>query len=92
MENLADAAPDEFDSGFPQLAPEFIVDSDPFVILLASFGETPESLAARDGWDVMSAVQESRVVVLDSDAAGRWGPRIVDVFRGIAQGVDQYVP
>lgn len=92
MENIADAAPDEFNSGFPQLSPEFIVDSDPFTIVLASFGETPESLAARDGWDVMRAVREGRILVIDSDAAGRWGPRIVDVFREIAQGVDQYVP
>ncbi len=29
MENIADAAPDEFGSGFPQLSPEFIIESDP---------------------------------------------------------------
>lgn len=92
MENVADAAPDEFNSGFPQLSPEFVVDFDPFVVVLASFGETPASLAARDGWDAMAAVQEGRIVVIDSDAAGRWGPRIVDVFREIANGVAQYVP
>ena len=92
MVNIADAAPDEFGSGFPQLSPEFIVDSDPFVIVRASFGETADSLAVRDGFDAMTAVAEGRVLVIDSEAAGRWGPRIVSVFREIAKGVDQYVP
>lgn len=92
MENIADAAPDEFNSGFPQLSPEFIVSADPFVIVLASFGETADSVAARDGWDAMTAVREGRILPIDSDAAGRWGPRIVDVFREIAEGVAELVP
>lgn len=92
MVNIADEAPDEFSSGFPQLSPEFIVDSDPFVIVLASFGETAETVAARDGWDAMTAVQEGRIVPIDTEAAGRWGPRVVDVLREIVEGVRAILP
>lgn len=87
MENIADAAPDEFGSGFPQLTAEFIVDADPDVILLATAGEDRETVAARDGWDTMTAVREGRVIVLDPDVASRWGPRITDLLQAVADGV-----
>lgn len=84
MVNIADAAPDEFNSGFPQLSAEFIVASDPDIIFLASFGESFDTLIAREGWDTMSALQAGNVIVLDYDAASRWGPRVVDLLRSIA--------
>jgi len=83
MENIADAAPDEFGSGFPQLSPEFIIAADPDVIFLASFGETPSTVASRSGWDSMSAVDRGAVVLLDPDVASRWGPRVVDLLEAI---------
>lgn len=86
MANIADDAPDEFGSGFPQLSPEFIVAADPDVVFLAGFGETPETLASREGWESMSAVASNRVIVLDYDVASRWGPRVVDLVRAIAVG------
>ena len=86
MVNIADAAPDEFNSGFPQLSAEFIVTANPDVILLAGFGETIETLAAREGWGSMSAVAGEKVVVLDYDTASRWGPRVVDLLRAMAEG------
>lgn len=88
MTNIADEAPDEFDSGFPQLSAEFIVASDPDVIFLAGVGETAETIVERAGWDTMSAVQSGNVVVLDYDTASRWGPRVVDLLEAIAAGVD----
>lgn len=84
MENIADAAPDEFDSGFPQLSPEFIVDSNPDLIVLAAGGDDASALVDRPGWNTMTAVQEGNVDVVDTDVASRWGPRIVDLLRSIA--------
>jgi iron complex transport system substrate-binding protein len=86
MDNIADEAPDKLGSGFPQLSPEFIVAADPDVVFLAGFGETPETFSAREGWDTMSAVSSSRVVVLDYDTASRWGPRVVNLVHAIAAG------
>jgi iron complex transport system substrate-binding protein len=87
MENIADAAPDEFASGFPQLTAEFIIDADPDVIFLAAGGEDLATVAARDGWDTMTAVKEGRVTVLDVDVASRWGPRVIDLLRAAAEGI-----
>lgn len=87
MENIADGAPDEFGSGFPQLSPEYIIASDPDIVFLASFGETVDSFAGRPGWESMTAVQRGHVYVLDNDIASRWGPRVVDLMEDIAGGI-----
>ncbi len=91
MENIADAAPDEFNSGFPQLSPEFIVEANPQMIFIASAGESVETMAARPGWDQLSALRaDGTVVLLNPDVASRWGPRVVDLLRAIAQGVERF--
>ena len=87
MENVADAAPDEFASGYPQLSPEFIVESNPDVIFLGAHGETAETIAGRDAWSTMSAVADGRVFVLDVDESSRWGPRIVNFLEDITAAV-----
>ncbi len=85
--NIADAAADEFGSGFPQLSPEYIIDADPEFIFMAGFGEDPDSLAARPGWDTITAVREGRVFLLDTDLASRWSPRITELLWTIADAV-----
>ena len=81
-------------NGYPQLSPEFILESDPEVIFLADSqccGVTPEKVAARAGWDELRAVVDGQIHVLDEDIASRWGPRVVDLVRDIARivsGVD----
>jgi iron complex transport system substrate-binding protein len=87
MENIADAARDEFGSGYPQLSPEFIIESDPDVIFLGSEGETRDSVAARDAWSTMSAVSAGRVFELDADESSRWGPRIVDFLEDVVAAI-----
>jgi iron complex transport system substrate-binding protein len=92
MENIADAAPDDLSSGFPQLSPEFILTADPDVVFLATDGETPETMAARDGWDTLSAVATGNVFVLDPDVASRWGPRVVELMAAIRTAVEAAAP
>jgi iron complex transport system substrate-binding protein len=91
LRNIADTA--EGDSGgFPQLNPEFIVSADPDLIFLADTkccGETAATVAARPGWDVMTAVQSGNVFEMDDDIASRWGPRVVDYLRAVADAVEQ---
>jgi iron complex transport system substrate-binding protein len=91
--NIADAAdPDGF--GYPQLSPEFIVDEDPDVILLAdaAFGESLATLSQRPGWEIMSAVQTGSVVEIDADLASRWTPRSVAFLATVAEEISQLVP
>ncbi len=71
------------DSTFPQLAAEAVLAADPEVIILAQVGAktTPTSVAQRPGWDAVSAVRDNRVYSIDSDAANRAGPRVVDALE-----------
>jgi iron complex transport system substrate-binding protein len=88
LENIADEADDG--SGYPQLSPEFIVSANPDLIFLADVkccGQSGETVAARDGWGSINAVQEDRVVELDDDIASRWGPRIVELLQTVADEV-----
>jgi iron complex transport system substrate-binding protein len=75
------------------LSSEYIVSADPDLIFLADvlYGESAETVAARPGWDVLTAVREGNVVELDSDIASRWGPRIVDFAQGVADAVEAFV-
>jgi len=84
--NIADAA-DTTHSGYPQLSAEYIVSSNPDIVVLADTvccGQSAKTVAARPGWSGISAVKNGRVVAVNDDIASRWGPRIVDFARAIA--------
>ena len=89
LENIADPA-DEDGWGYPQLSPEHVIDVGPDLIFLADaeWGESAETVAARPGWDTMSAVQAGNVFPLD-ETAGRWGPRIVDFLTTVRAAVEE---
>jgi iron complex transport system substrate-binding protein len=89
--NIADATskPDE-DFGYPQLSPEYIVEQNPSLIFLADVkccDANAASVAARPGWSALSAVNNGGVVELDDDIASRWGPRVVDQYKIIADAL-----
>jgi iron complex transport system substrate-binding protein len=90
LTNIADAVPDEFASGYVQVSEEYLFSQDPDVIFLgdAGFGESPESVGARPGWDSLTAVQNGAVFELDGDIAGRWGPRTVDLVEAIVAALE----
>jgi iron complex transport system substrate-binding protein len=88
--NVADAAPDPDGFGFPQLAEEYILDTNPTLIVLADTkccGQTAETVADRPGWTALSAVQAGSVVELDDDVASRWSPRIADLLDAIVDAI-----
>ena len=86
--NIADEA--GADTPYPQLSAEFIVSADPDLIFLACTkycGDTPETVAARDGWAGLSAVVAGNVIGLDDDVASRWGPRVVEFIEQVGAAV-----
>lgn len=88
LRNIADAT--EGDTDYPQLSAEFIVSQDPTLVFLADTkccGASAETVAARPGWDVLSAVINGHVFGLDDDIASRWGPRLVDFVAAIADAL-----
>jgi iron complex transport system substrate-binding protein len=89
MRNIADAA-DKQQSGYPQLSAEYVIKADPDLIFLADTkccGQSARTVAARDGWDQLTAVRTGGVVELDDDVASRWGPRVVDFLKAVAAKV-----
>ena len=92
LENVADAAdPDGEFFGFPQLNEEFLLVEDPDIIFLADtiFEEqTADTVAARAGWDQLSAVQNGNVIEMNDDIASRWGPRIVEFLQVAGDAVN----
>jgi iron complex transport system substrate-binding protein len=89
LRNIADEAKGA-GGGYPQLSAEYIVDADPDLIFLADTkccGQSPRTVSKRPGWDRIAAVEHGGVIPLDDDVASRWGPRVVDYLRRIAEAV-----
>lgn len=74
-----------------QLSPETVIDADPDLIFLTNtaYGVDAESVADRDGWAQIEAVQTDQIVELDSDVSSRWGPRIVELLEAAIDVVAQ---
>jgi iron complex transport system substrate-binding protein len=72
---------------FPQLSAEAIIEADPEVIILADefAGESADTVAARPGWDQISAVKNARVHLLDPNIVSRPGPRLIDALDMLAK-------
>lgn len=89
MVNVADSADDG--TGFPQLSAEFLLEQDPQLIFLADTkccAQDASTIAERPGWGSLSAVQRAGVVELDDDVASRWGPRVLDFYAAVVEGLD----
>jgi iron complex transport system substrate-binding protein len=86
LRNIADAA-DSTASGYPQLSAEYILSTNPSVIVLADggcCGQTASTVSARPGWRNIAAVRDRAIVRVDDSVASRWGPRVVDFVRAVA--------
>lgn len=74
--------------GYPQMSLEQIVAADPTFIILGDAtwgGVTPEMVAARPGWENLSAVKNEKVVPFDDNLVSRPGPRLVDGLEQLAK-------
>jgi len=86
--NIADGV--EEGNDYPQLSAEIIVEKNPDIIFLADTkccAQSAETVAARDGWGGLQAVATGSIVALDDDIASRWGPRLVDLVRVVAEAI-----
>jgi iron complex transport system substrate-binding protein len=72
---------------YPQVSLEQLVVMPPDFIILGDsmWGTTPEVVAGRPGWDVLTAVMESRVFPFDDNLVSRPGPRLVDGLEALAK-------
>jgi iron complex transport system substrate-binding protein len=69
---------------------ERLVTADPEVIVLATgpgYGDTPELIAARAGWDGMTAVKTGALRPVDDIIVTRPGPRLADGLAALALAI-----
>jgi iron complex transport system substrate-binding protein len=91
LQNIADGATGAA-SDYPQLSSEYIVSSDPDLIVLADTKcchQDASTVGARPGWSAIAAVKKGQVIGVDDDIASRWGPRVVDFLNVISEHVAQ---
>lgn len=76
-------------NGVYQIEAERILAFDPEVILLAdgAWGMTAEQVAARPGWDVITAVKDGSIRPIDDVVTTRPGPRLTEGIRALALAI-----
>jgi ABC-type Fe3+-hydroxamate transport system substrate-binding protein len=90
LRNIADEA--EKGGEYPQLSAEYVVKSDPDLIVLADTvccGQDAAAVAKRPGMKGVSAVRNGDVLPVADDLASRWGPRVVDFMELVAGQVEE---
>jgi cobalamin transport system substrate-binding protein len=72
---------------YAQISSEQLIAVNPDVILLADapYGTTPESVAERPGWEVITAVQQNALYPIDPNMMSVPGPRLVDALEETAR-------
>jgi iron complex transport system substrate-binding protein len=88
LRNIADRAAKG--SQYPQLSSEYVIASDPDLIVLADTvccGQSAKKVAARPGWQDIAAVRDHAVLAVNDSVASEWGPRIVLFLRTVADEV-----
>ncbi len=75
-------------SEYPEVTSEFVIAKNPEIIVYTvgvMSTTTPESIAAREGWNNITAVEQSHIYSIDDNLLSRYGPRIVDGLEELAQ-------
>lgn len=86
LRNVADKAGGTYAS----LSSEYILASDPDLIILADTvccGQTPATVLARRGWRNISAVKTGSVLAVNDSIASQWGPTIVEFIEDVGNEV-----
>lgn len=89
LASIADAA-DESGSGYPQLSVEYILEADPDIVFFGCAlwcGTTAENISERPGWSGLTAVGSGALIEVDDDISSRWGPRLIEFVRLIAEAL-----
>jgi iron complex transport system substrate-binding protein len=88
VKDIADAASGSSD--YPQLSAEYIVASDPDLIVLADTvccAQSWSTVSARPGWGTIAAIKHHEVVRIDDSIASQWGTRTVLFLKAVASAV-----
>jgi iron complex transport system substrate-binding protein len=90
LRNIADEGKKA--GAYPQLSSEYVIASDPELIVLADTvccGQSLATLAKRPGWSRIAAVSHHDVLAVNDTVASEWGPRIVLFLGQVANEVSK---
>ena len=83
LTNIADNA-DKGGHGYPKLSPEYIISSNPDIIILPGKNSSYIGrIIERPGWKHISAVKNKKFLRVEPDVASRWGPRVPEFANSI---------
>ena len=74
-------------SQWPQISIEDLLTKNPDIIVLGdgNYGVSADQVAARAGWDKLTAVQQKHIYIFDDNLVSRAGPRMVDGLETLAK-------
>ena len=85
LTNIADSA-DKGGFGYPKLSPEYIISSNPELIVLPGITKDQlNKIMKRPGWNQVTAVKNDNFLLVESDIASRWGPRVLEFASSIVE-------
>lgn len=73
---------------YAQISQEELIVQNPEIIILGDSlygGITPESVAARPGWESIAAVKNGKTLIFNDDLVSRPGPRMIDGLEELAK-------
>jgi iron complex transport system substrate-binding protein len=84
--NIADAVATSADAGYPSLTPEYVLSSNPKMIITAD-AQSASDVSARSGFKNLSAVKAKAIVALNPNLASEWGPQLPQLVHAITAAV-----
>lgn len=78
----------EQESTYTVLASEWIIQQDPDIIVVVSYGASAEEIKSREGWDSISAVQNDKVFAIDTN----WATSNTLIWKGLEQFSKWFYP
>ena len=89
--NIANSVEDPYGSGYPALSEEIVLESNPDFIVVGHSDYLNKDLSIREGWNNLSAVQNSRVYFLDDTLANNWGTTTLQLVEELAATFEESV-
>jgi iron complex transport system substrate-binding protein len=71
-------------SEYPSLEWEYVIAQNPDIVVYTMSSTTNDTIAARNGWENVTAVKENHIYPIDDDLVSRYGARLIDGLEELA--------
>jgi iron complex transport system substrate-binding protein len=91
VSNIANSEQDPYGSGYPALTEDIVIGSNPDYIVVGHSDYLNKDLSIREGWENITAVENSNVFFLDETLASNWGTTTVQLVEEISSTFEESV-